>query len=70
MPLGKIKPLPLLATNEPAISNWALGPNKIPLGLTKYKLALPDTPNVPKMLEGLLPVTRLKILITSAGLEK
>ena len=42
----------------------------MPLGLSKNKLAAPSTPNVPKILEALPPVTRERILSTPVGLAK
>ena len=56
--------------NEPRTSNLAFGPKTIPLGLMKNRLAFPKTPRVPRMLEGLFPVTRLKILAIPLGLAK
>jgi|GEM_PF-1890528 hypothetical protein len=58
------------AKNEPPTSNRAFGPNTIPLGLIKNKLAFPNTPNVPKILERLFPVTRVRILVILSGLKK
>ena len=42
----------------------------MPLGLTKNRLAFPNTPNVPKISEGLPPVTRVRIFSIAAGLSK
>ena len=58
------------AKNEPPTSNLAFGPNTIPFGLIKNKLAFPKTPSVPKILEIFSPVTRVRILIILSGLEK
>ena len=63
-------PLPVVAVNEPCTFKLEFSPKIIPLGLIKYKLAAPLTPNVPKIFEGLLPVTREKILFTASGLAK
>jgi hypothetical protein len=60
--LGKIILLAVLPINEPEISNLALGPKIIPLGLIKKRLAFPNTPNVPNKREGLFPITRLKMV--------
>lgn len=42
----------------------------MPLGLSKNKSALPNTLNVPKILEQVLPVTRLKMRSTPFGFTK
>jgi hypothetical protein len=60
----------VLAKNEPEISNVALAPKIMPLGLIKNRFAVPATPNVPKILETLLPVTRVRILAIPEGLAK
>ena len=70
VPLPKTILLAVLPTNEPATSNWELAPKTMPLGLSKNKFAAPSTPRVPKILEMLLPVTRLRILLMPAGLAK
>jgi hypothetical protein len=58
------------ARNEPRTSNLAFGPNTIPFGFIKNKFAEPNTPKVPNILEGLPPVTRLKILVMPLGFPK
>jgi hypothetical protein len=47
----------------------------MPLGLIKNRLAEPNapglpTPSVPKIVEGLFPVTRLRMFVTPTGLSK
>ncbi|BAZ26476.1 hypothetical protein NIES4073_73840 [Kalymmatonema gypsitolerans NIES-4073] len=70
LPSPKFKLLAVLPTNEPPISNEALGPKIIPLGLSKNRLAFPSTPSFPKIFEAFVPVTRLKIFSIPAGLLK
>ena len=41
IPLGNNKLSAVVAKNEPPMFNWALGPNMMPLGLIKIRLALP-----------------------------
>ena len=62
--------LAVLATKEPLTSRLAFSPKKIPFGLIKNKFASPKTPNLPNNVEGLFPVTRLKMFLISAGLAK
>src|SRR4028118_1905291 len=69
-PLLKTTPDALEPTNEPRTSNRAFGPNTIPFGLIKNKLLFPKTPRFPKILEGLLPVTLVKILAIPLGFSK
>ena len=59
-----------MAVNEPRISKTASLPKLIPLGLINNKFAVPSTPNVPKILETLAPVTRVKIFSIPVGLTK
>ena len=70
LPSGNLKLLAVLAKKEPATSRRALGPNKMPFGLIKNRLAVPFTPKVPKILEGSASVTRLKIVSMPTGLAK
>ncbi len=60
----------VVAKKEPCTSKLASGPNTMPLGLIKNKLALPKTPNLPKISERFAPVTRERILAIPAGLVK
>ena len=62
--------LAVVARKEPPKSREAWGPKRMPLGLSKNRLALPKTPNFPRIDEGLLPVTRLIILLIPSGLLK
>ena len=48
----------VVAKNEPCTSKLEPGPNTMPLGLIKNKLALPTTPNRPNISERFAPVTR------------
>ena len=69
-PFSNTKLSAVLAKNEPATSNRAFGPNRIPLGLIKNRFALPSTPKVPKIFEGSPPVIRDKIFSIPVGLLK
>ena len=60
----------VVALNEPGISKLAFLPKIIPLGLIKNKLASPNTPNLPKIFEGFVPVTRVRIFWIAVGLLK
>ena len=68
--LSNKTPLAVLPMKEPDISKRAFGPNTIPLGLIKNKSAPPLTPNVPRISEKLLPVTRVKMRAIPPGLSK
>ncbi len=70
VPSVKVIALAVLATNEPPTSNFAFDPKTMPLGLIRKRLALPKTPRVPRILEGLPPVTRLKMFSMPLGLMK
>jgi hypothetical protein len=65
-----VNPLAVVAKNDPLTANRAFGPKIMPLGLSKNRLALPNTPSVPSIVEALPPVTRLKIFCTAVGLAK
>jgi hypothetical protein len=60
----------VVAKNEPLTFRRAFGPKKMPLGLIRNRLAFPPsaTPSVPNRLEGLVPVTRVRIFSTLGGL--
>ena len=60
----------VVAVNEPEISKLAPLPKIIPLGLSKNKLALPNTPNLPKMFDGFFPVTRVRIFSIAVWIAK
>ena len=69
VPSAKTKLLALLATNEPPKFRRAFGPKLMPLGLIRNKLALPPlTPSVPKILDGFVPVTRVRMFSIPGGL--
>lgn len=62
----------VLERKEPDISRVALFPKRMPLGLSKKRLAVPSTLRVPSMLEALselMSVTRLKILSTPGSVK-
>ncbi len=65
-PLGKIRPSVVVARKEPPIFKLEPAPNKMPLGLIKNKLALLLTLICPNIFDGLLPVTRAKMLLMLA----
>ncbi len=69
-PLSKTTLSAVVAKKEPEIFKLALAPKLIPFGLIKIKFAAPSTPKVPKISEGLTPVTRVRILAIPAGLSK
>ena len=67
-PFSKTILLAVVEKNEPPMSRRALGPNIIPLGLSKNRLALPLAPINPSMLEMFPPVTRVIMLLMLAAL--
>jgi len=69
-PSGKTILSAVLPKNEPPISNLAFSPKIIPAGLIRNKFAVPFALSIPSILEILPPVTREKILTTSAELLK
>ena len=70
VPSAKTTLLALLPKNAPPISNRALAPNTMPLGLIKIKLALPLALIKPSIFDTSLPVTRPTILLISVALLK
>jgi hypothetical protein len=42
----------------------------MPLGLIRNRLAVPSTPKVPRIVEELAPVTRVRMFSTPGGLAK
>jgi len=60
------RPSAVLAVNAPPSCNCALGPNTIPLGLSKNKLVAPLAFKVPRISEAWVPVTRAIAFCTSA----
>jgi hypothetical protein len=71
VPSANLMLLAVLATKEPPTSKRAFDPKIIPFGLIRNKLALPPViPSVPNILEGLVPVTRVRMFSIPAGLVK
>ena len=70
MLLGNNKLSAVLPKKEPFTSKRAFSPKIMPLGLIKNKSALPKTPKVPNISEGLVPVTLPKIFSNPLGLAK
>ena len=60
----------VLALKEPATSSLALLPKITPLGLIKYKFAVPFVLNVPSISEIFAPVTRPITLVVVSALSK
>jgi hypothetical protein len=58
------------ARKDPPTFSRAFFPKIMPLGLIRKTFAVPFAPRVPSRKEGDLPVTRLIILVTVAGLSK
>ncbi len=70
VPSAKIRLLAVLVMKEPLTFNLAFGPNIIPLGLIRKRLADPLVWSKPFILEIEPPVTRLMMLLTFGSLAK